>query len=789
MKNETLSKEMQKNIENYSSKIETLKSFVEAVRLRPGMYIGPKGARGLLNMIREVAQNAFDQLTDPNSPCNMIWIHYNEQTNTTSVEDNGLGIPFNDIIRIFTTAHTGKNFRKQPGEYSSGLNGVGAKVTNALSQYFVVETYLYTGEAKQATFIDGIIQDGIIDIPNPDHKQGTKITFRPSYEVMGETPLSLYSVQTLMLLILSLTPINTQIDFSGIDIQGKTIHELMINKDGILTDLYLKTKKPLISPILLHEDTGIMKVDMAFCWDSENEGFENITAFSNFCPTSKGTHIDGFIDGVSLWFRKYMNDIFLGSKSKLSIITQDVKVGLNAMISAAHLEPEFTGQSKDELSNEDIKPFIKSVVMLGLDEWCKNNPQDLQKVCKYIKAIAEIRQKSDNDRVKLQQKSQNNLTGLPSKFCKANDSNNLEFWIVEGDSAGGSAKTGRNHDKQAILPIRGKISNPFNHSLQKFLSNEEVQAISTIITNGEIKTLSIQALRNYPVERVKYDKIIFGADADIDGAHINALLIRLFIFTFPQLVKAGRVYKSVPPLYGIELSNKKGISKMQYFTENIDYIRYKQKKFNDKHTLTKVDGTVLSTREILNLLMQNEDYVYEIEKIAHRHAIEPCLLELLLHGKIIGENINKTFKKISSNTKYRYLQMVGLDNNVYKIEGLINNLYYTVYYTDHLINDSINIMNLIKDNENCIMYNMDNLPASLYEVMNTLNLESLERYKGLGEMDSKKLFESTMDPENRILIQYTIDDISQEFAIIRTYESDKKKILDNIGKVSRSDLK
>lgn len=803
--NPQLSDELINNIESYAGQIKTLVTFAEMVRKRPGMYIGPINDRGLLNMIREILQNSIDQLIDPGSPCNAISIYYNEIDNVTIIEDNGLGIPFDDIVRVFTSQHTSRNFDEKPkGRYSSGLNGVGAKATNALSQYFIVESYKYTGEARRAEFHEGVLVGEVQPIPNEQCKQGTKVIFRPDYTIMGETPLAAATVMGLVRLILSLTPIGSQIMYSHTDLNGKTFSELMTNQDGILTDLIIKTRKPIIAPIIISEDSGIMKADIAICFDSENT-FENITAFSNFCPTSRGTHISGLVDGISIWFKKYINEIYLGPKSRIKVEPVDIRSGLSAIIHTAHLDPQFTGQSKDELSNKDMYGFVKDVVIRGLDNWSRINPQDLQKICKYIKDIAEIRQKSSNEKVKLVAKyEQSHLTGLPAKFTEPTGKEDLELWIVEGDSAGGSAKTCVDHNRQGVFPIRGKIINPYSNSFNKLMQNQEIQGICVIITNGELKNFSLSALRNYPVERVKYKRIIFGPDADVDGAHINALLLRVFLFLFPQLIMAGRVYRAVPPLFGLNLGidSKTKKRKMQYFTEYIDYIRYKQKKFTERFTISMIDGSSISNAKLLNLLIKNVDYTFEMNRITGRYAINPKLLELLLLCKINGLSNSKIIRAIKSRPEYAYININIIDNTMIikgltanSADQLVNGSVDTIYFNDKLISECQNIIALIKDNDNVIYYQMNGIEASLYEIMTAFddiriaNGSILEHFKGLGEMDAWKLFESTMDPDgDRMLIQYTIKDITETTTAIRMYESDKTKILNHIGKVTRSDI-
>ena len=503
-------------IDNYGDEIRTLEDFIEAVRTRPGMYIGPIGNAGFLNMIREIFQNSADQKLDKTSPCDTIWVNLDMTSLTVTIMDNGKGLPFNDIMRIITEPHTSKNFVKKPGQYSSGLNGIGAKVVNGLSEYFLVESFRYDGTAVKLEFKDGYpTTKAPVKIPNKDKFQGTRITFVPDIGTMKEINIDWKVPYHLIKQIVSLLPIGTLVKFQAIDYNGKVFTEDIINKDGIITDLIQKCKHPIIKPIVISNDDGYHKLDIAFCYDFGDgitgpDEVENITAFSNMCPTTRGTHIDGSVEGICRWFSLYMNNIYLANqkaKDKLKVTFNDIRNGLNIMISAAHLDPEFTGQAKEILSNADMAPFCKETLMKGLDEWSRSNPADLSKLAKFFKEIAEIRQKGEKEKDKIVKKYvANPLTNLPKKYKRPLDKDGIELIIVEGDSALGSVEKARNPHKQGIFPIRGKFPNAFQKSKHEFWNNEEVQGIRSIIFGGgEYK-------RNFDVSECKVSRVIFLAD-------------------------------------------------------------------------------------------------------------------------------------------------------------------------------------------------------------------------------------------------------------------------------------
>lgn len=515
-----LDKEIQEAIDNYGDDIQTLKDFQTAVRTRPGMYIGPIGVPGFLNMMREIFQNSVDQVIYDKSPADHFTFSYDERTLEVICEDNGLGLPFEDIIRIMTSPHTSKNFEKVKGDYSSGLNGIGAKVVNALSTELSVESYRYDGKAVRVQFKHGYPQSKApVNIKNPNKKQGTRIQFIPDQSIMGDcTGLSWKTVYELIRLIMCQTNIGNYMEFVAIDTKGNQFREKIVNTDGLATPLIMKIQSPIINPIIASSDNGDMKLNCAFCFDSGGSGGplpnETVTAFSNFCPTTQGTHIDGTIEGICRWFSNYMNTIFLAgqkSKNKTKVVFADIRNGLHVVISAAHLEPQFTGQAKEILSNADMVPFCKSVISDALDEWSKNNPADLQKICKFFKDMAELRQKSENDKAKVASNyTVNPLSGLPEKYVRPLGKKNIELIIVEGDSAKGTVLEGRDQQTQGILPIRGKIINPFSNSKAKVFANTEFQSIHRIIWGNKPYS------RSLPVEEALVSKIIFMTDADVD---------------------------------------------------------------------------------------------------------------------------------------------------------------------------------------------------------------------------------------------------------------------------------
>jgi DNA gyrase subunit B len=780
--NTNLNAEMIENIDNYADRINTIEDFVKVVRQSPGYHCGSIGNRGFLNLIREIAQNSIDQVADPSSPGTWVSLSYDENTLIVTCEDNGLGIPFDDMVRIFTKENTSKNYSKQLYEYSSGLHGVGAKVTNALSEWFSVESYRYDGEARRLDMEDGYPKGKPYKIPNSDHKQGCKVTFKPHQGVLGELDLNYEIVLNLIRIIVSLTPLGTKLEFTAIPKKGKVYHEVLENTDGIITDLIMKTSKPLCAPIVYGEDNGTMKCDFAFVYDMDaiTDG-SNITAFSNFCPTEAGTHMEGFDLGVCRWFQNYMNKVYLSAKSKLQIKFDDIRTGLNVMLSVAHLEPIFDGQSKSKLSNAEMKPYVAEVVQRGLDKWSKERPNDLNKIAGYLKDIAQVRQKTEEGKVKLAKSyTKSAFSGLPDKYVKPTGDKDLELWIVEGDSAGGTAKSARVNASQGVFPIRGKIPNAFEKSKADILSNAECVGIFDIVGGGD-KGKNFG--KDFDVSRVKWSKIVGCPDADPDGSHINALLLRLCIIYMTPLLENGLYYKAVSPLYGIKTGKK-----YNYFINRIDMLKHFQKQFTAQNKVTCPDGSPLSGAKLTAILLEFADYTWHVNRIARTYKVDPYMLEKTLMLHKAGKNIKTITKEVKKD--YQYISgstILGTPT----IEGLIGTKYNTIFLNDKFLKESQIILDYMGSNTP-LVYKMNGKPITMYGLMtkfDEMSNATISRYKGLGELETQQFRESVMDPQyNRTFIQYTLDSAMEEIEAIRAYESNKAKILDHVDSVSRLDL-
>lgn len=782
-----LTEEQIQAIQNYGDELITIENFVKVVQKRPGMYLGSIGNSGFMDMVREVFDNGYDELNRIKSPCDCVIVSIDERNYTIIVEDNGRGIPFGEMIRVFTEQHTSSNFEKErnSGDYSSGLHGVGAKVTNAMSTKFIVESYnVILGEGRLVEFNNGIPWDkGEVKISNKEGKQGTKVTFTPNIDLLGEITVSWMDILNMIRDHMPLSKIGSKAIVNAIDINGKSHREVIVNEDGILELLINMTSTPLVYPVKLFKDTGEMKMDIVFTYSIEEESDANVVSFANMCPTISGYHIDGFLDGISKFFCDYMNKIYLSNgpdkkkkkKKEIRVTPTDAKVGLKAVVNVAHIEPIFNGQAKKIFASEDMYPFMKTEIQVQLEKWAKSNPKDFSKICKYLKDIAELRMKQDKEKVNLNKKYNSNaLTGLPSKYVAPLDKKgDLELWITEGDSAGGTLENNRDNHTQGYFPIRGKLPNAFFTQKDKFLSNAEVAGIINIIGGGYG--------RSFDITKVKFLKIVINSDADADGDHICCLLLSFFILYMPGLVESGRVYRAVPPLYGITIK-----SKNIYFTRKIDYIKYVQKLFIKDNDIKYGDGKTISQTDLTKLLYSNIDYVYEIERISNRYAVSPELLETVLMLHLAKADYNKMKRDIEK--KYRFLKITN-QNGVPMITGSLDLSIQTLFVTDVLIKDCSRIINILVSNAN-VSFMVNNNKVLLYGLMKGFDESSpknLRRFKGLGEMDGPSLYESTVNKDTRTLIQFTTENVKDTIESIRYYENNKDKLLEGIT-VSRFDV-
>ena len=778
--NQQLSDEMIANIKNYKDKFITLDDFVDQVRQTPDVYIGPLGNIGYITLFREVFQNVIDEILKKDSPATGGIVSFDQREMKVIVEDNGRGFPHGEIERIIMSDHTSTNYVKEKYQYTSGKNGMGIGIVNALSSYFSVQSSIL-GETKIVEFTEGHPMYKEKSIKS-DKYQGTIITFKPCAE-LGLITVTWEDILSLVSEIVPLTPIGTHIIFNAIDLQSNTHSVELVNEDGILTHLINMTNTPMIAPIKAFEDTGDMRAEILFTWDLSEDLDPTIKSYNNFCPTlsvDESMHVAGFKAGVCNFFRKYMNDIYLaGAKKKVTIINQDILCGLRAVVNTAMLYPKYHGQSKNILANVEIKPFVTDVVAKAIDAWAKTNPKDLQKVCKFFKDMADVRTKNDTAKINIRQQYKSTVYNkLPDAYVPPTGKNHLEMFIVEGKSAKQGAVDGRDRTRQGIFPIRGKFPNVYKTSQKDLLENAEAAAIISILDGGEGSNVEVKGRSHFDINKCKYEKVVIMTDADEDGkGHIRPLLLKFFLMYMPGLVLDGRLYSAVPPLYGGNVGNKR-----IYFSSDLELAKYLQKEFMKSHTLCDVNGRKLNGSAISSLILRNISYDNKLENIAAGFALEPHLLEIILNTYKGGY---KTIKK-EIEKRYRFIKVTN-EHNIIMVRGPLNGKVRTMPVDDRLISTCRDLIDLVNQSEE--YYKLDGNTVSLYDLIKAFNSfkpKNIQRYKGLGEMTAEQLKVSTLHPDyDRVLLRYTINDIKAEMKEIREIESDFSILLRDIRKPDR----
>ncbi len=817
------------NSEYSSDSIKVLKG-LEAVRKRPGMYIGDTDdGSGLHQMIYEVLDNSIDEALA--GYCDSIVVILNVD-GTITVSDNGRGIPV-DIHKtekipaaqlIMTELHAGGKFDQNSYKVSGGLHGVGVSVVNALSETLILEINR-DGKVYNLEFSNGIITkelNVIGDSVKEDglYYTGTKLTFLPTKDIFKNIE---FNFKTIEKRLRELAFLNTGVSINLIDKRQSKDIEIKFKYDGGIQEYvkFLNKGKTVIhgQPISFKGNKNSISIECSFQWtDSYHEN--TICFTNNIIQRDGGTHLAGFRGALT---RSIVNFINKNIKNSQSITGDDSREGLTCIISVKLPDPKFSSQTKDKLVSSEVRPVIESISLNKIEQWIEENPSEIKKITDKIIEASNAREAARKARELTRRKTGLENTSLPGKLadCQEKNPEFSELFIVEGDSAGGSAKQGRDRKNQAILPLRGKILNVERANDKQVLTSNEIGTLITAIGAGVGNPTDDinqnKAEGKFDIEKMRYHKIIIMTDADVDGSHIRTLLLTFFYRHMKPIIDSGRLYIAQPPLFRIKKGNstvyKKDENNLEEYLieEGIKNTIFRNTQ-NDQiagNQLKEIIYLSKKTKSLVIPLMRRIDNSNVIEHAAIVRAFDQRNLDDQSIGSKIAEYLQQRLNLIS-NISQKTWKVYHSENSI-KLERTIRGFTEKfIIDNNFIVTPEAKALNEIRDQLMENFYRLKDYGSGIIENKNEKNniygpldlinkiLEigksgiQINRYKGLGEMNPDQLWETTLDKNERILLLVKINEID---AANKTFEdlmggeteARKKFISENSLKVANLD--
>ena len=762
---------------NYNAdSIKVLKG-LEAVKKRPGMYIGDTDdGSGLHHMVFEVVDNSIDEALA--GYCSEILVSINKDGSVT-VQDNGRGIPIDKHSEgtsaaevIMTKLHAGGKFDDNSYKVSGGLHGVGVSVVNALSNKLILQIFRES-EIYELQFSDGNTTVPLKKIGKSEIKNGTKLTFYPSEKIFSNIK---FEFNILERRLRELGFLNSNIKILLRDDRGTPVQEKSFYYTGGLSEFVLwmsKNTQPLHSKVInINGEKDSIKIEASLSWTDTYH--ETVKSYTNNIPQRDGgTHLAGFRAALTRVLSRYVKENTGGKKEKLNFTGEDMREGLYAIISVKVPDPKFSSQTKDKLVSSEVRPSVEGIVNEQLSHWMEENPSDAKLICKKIIDAASAREAARKARDLSRRKNALDISSLPGKLadCQEKDAEKAELFLVEGDSAGGSAKQARNRIYQAILPLRGKILNTWQPRISSVLASNEIGAMITAMGTGIDK--------DFTLDKLRYNKIIIMTDADVDGSHIRTLILTFFFKYMKEIIKNGHLYVAQPPLFKV----KRGKSEVYLKDEDsLDHflIESSIKDFTLNYGKENIE---MIGEPLLNLLKNTYQQAKLITNIVTDISYK-VLQSLLVNGLadlIDFSDTNKLKKLCLSIDKHLNLQSKNDEKweSIFIAEKKQINIKHTsneleknyLIKEDILLIPEIKVLKKYTEELSDIFKSKAKLkisekvidvfgPLDLYDIIYnfTRRSYSIQRYKGLGEMNPDQLWETTLDPDSRTLLQVQYKD-------------------------------
>ncbi|KQM31663.1 DNA gyrase subunit B [Rhizobium sp. Leaf68] len=774
---ETPSSETSVNTEYGADSIKVLKG-LDAVRKRPGMYIGDTDdGSGLHHMVYEVVDNAIDEALAGHA--DLVTVTLNADGSVT-VTDNGRGIP-TDIHTgegvsaaevIMTQLHAGGKFDQNSYKVSGGLHGVGVSVVNALSVWLKLRIRR-NGRVHEITFTHGVADKPLEVIGEYEGRSGTEVTFLASTDTFTMTE---YNYATLEHRLRELAFLNSGVRILLTDKRHSDIKQEEMVYDGGLEAFvrYLdRAKKPLVDkPVAIRGEKDGITVEVAMWWNDSYH--ENVLCFTNNIPQRDGgTHMAGFRGALTRQVTSYADSSGITKREKVSLQGEDCREGLTAVLSVKVPDPKFSSQTKDKLVSSEVRPVVENLVNEALSTWFEEHPTEAKILVGKVVEAAVAREAARKARELTRRKGALDIASLPGKLadCSERDPAKSELFLVEGDSAGGSAKQGRSRETQAILPLRGKILNVERARFDKMLSSQEIGTLITALGTSIGKD-------EFNADKLRYHKIIIMTDADVDGAHIRTLLLTFFFRQMPELIERGHLYIAQPPLYKVTRGKS-----VQYLKDEKALEDYLISMGIEEASLTLGSGEVRvgeDLREVIADAVRMRSLIDGLHSRYNRSVVEQAAIAGALNSELSADasqaeatvaEVSRRLDMIAEETErgwsgevladggLRFQRMVRGVKELSTIDmGLLGSA--DARHIDQLAARSRDVyatVPVLQRKEGSLQISG---PRALLEAIFAAGRKglSMQRYKGLGEMNAEQLWETTLDANVRSLLQVKVPD-------------------------------